>query len=335
MNPKRLIVLLILVALAIGAFATRGFGLLGTTEAARLTLYGNVDIREVELAFRVGGQIEAIPVEEGERVEEGDVLAQLDTRPLEDRIAAAQAQVASAQAELAKRRAGNRPQEIEEARAQLEGARAELVRSREDLERRRPLAETGAISEATLDQTRAAARTAAANVAAAEQRLSLRREGFRAEDIAAAQGQLEGARAQLAGVRTDLEDTVLRAPTTGTILTRAAEPGAIVQPSEPIMTLAIDRPVRVRAYIPEPQLARISPGMEALVHVDGVDRVYRGTIGHISARAEFTPKTVETEDLRTDLVYRLRINIANPDDALRQGQPVTVEVPGARPPAED
>ena len=125
------------------------------------------------------------------------------------------------------------------------------------------------------------------------------------------------------------------ASTDGTVVTRAREPGAIVQPGETVLTLAILRPLRVRAYVAESDLSRIGPGMKVVVSADGNPRRYHGTIGYISPRAEFTPKTVETENLRTDLVYQLRIIVDDPDDALRQGQPVSVSVPGARPKHKD
>src|SRR5690606_32980921 len=101
-----------------------------------------------------------------------------------------------------------------------------------------------------------------------------------------------------------------------------------------VLTLSLSRPLRVRAYVAEPDLSRVAPGMKVTVTADGNPKTYQGTIGYISPRAEFTPKSVETEDLRTDLVYRLRITVENPDDALRQGQPVTVVVPAARPTAD-
>ena len=141
---------------------------------------------------------------------------------------------------------------------------------------------------------------------------------------------MEVAKAQRSGAEVDLSDTRLFARSDGTVITRAQEPGAIVQPGATILTLSISKPMRVRAYIGEPDLTRISPGMAVEVMVDGNLRTYKGTIGYISPQAEFTPKSVETQDLRTDLVYRLRIIVTDPDDALRQGQPVTVRVPDAR-----
>lgn len=326
---------LLIAVLAVLLVVTRGFGLWSRRDDG-LTLYGNVDIRQVDLGFRVPGRIASMPVEEGAHVTAGTRLALLDTRPLDDRLAVADAQVGAAAAELDKRRNGNRPQDIAQARAALAQQQANLAKAREDYERRRPLIATGAISHALFDQTSAAYRATQAQVEAATQALSLQRAGSRREDIAAGAAQLANARAQRASATTDLADAVLVAPSDGTILTRAREPGAIVQAGETVFTLTIDRPVRVRAYVPEPQLGRLAPGMKVTLGTDSGPRTYHGTIGYISPAAEFTPKTVETTSLRSDLVYRLRIVVDDPDNGLRQGQPVTVTVAGtmtgARPP---
>lgn len=328
-SPKRrIVVVVIAVAVVALAFATRGFGLWNAREDG-LTFHGNVDIRQVDLGFRVAGRIAEIPVEEGARVTAGTTLASLDMRPLQDRVAAAKAQIALAEAELARRRNGSRPQEIAQARANLAQQEANLARARADFDRRGPLAASGAVSQALFDQTVAALRAAEAQVEAARQGLSLQQSGSRVEDIDAALAQRENARALLASAETDLHDAVLRAPSDGTLLIRAREPGAIVQPGETVFQLSIDDPVRVRAYVAEPQLARIAPGAAVIVTADGNPKQYRGTVGFISPTAEFTPKTVETESLRNDLVYRLRILVTEADGALRQGQPVTVTLAAA------
>ncbi len=322
-----------LAALLVAGTATRGFGLWAAGTGGVLTMHGNVDIRQVDLGFRVAGRIAAIPFDEGAHVAPGTVLASLDTTPLHDQLAAAEAQVAVAGAEVDKRRSGNRPQDIAQAEAKLADAQAGLAAAKEDFDRRADLVKSGAVSQALFDSTAAKYRSAQAQVTAAQAALSLQRAGYRHEDIASAVATHDQALAQAAKARTDLGDTVLRAPNGGTILTRAREPGAIVQPGETVLTLTIDRPMRVRAYIPEPDLARISPGMAVTVRTDGNDHAYHGTIGSIAPTAEFTPKTVQTEALRSDLVYRVRVIVADPDDALRQGAPVTITVPGARAPA--
>ncbi len=139
------------------------------------------------------------------------------------------------------------------------------------------------------------------------------------------QANLKQAEASLEVANTNLHDTELFAPETGTILARVREPGAVVLQSEPIYTLSILSPVWIRAFVSEPQLGLIYPGMEAEIYTDSLG-VYKGKIGFISPVAEFTPKTVETTSLRTDLVYRIRVYADNPDYGLRQGMPVTVKL---------
>lgn len=318
------------VVLVVLALLARGCGLIGGNGGA-LTLYGNVDVRQVDLAFRVPGRIATIGPEEGDKVKAGDVLAELDKQPLTDMLAASDAQLGVAQAELAKARAGSRPQEIGQAQARLAEAQAGLARAGEDYDRRSSLVKTGAVSQQVFDASQAQFRAAQAHVRAAEQALSLARAGARAEDRDAAAAQAAAARAQRDNARTNLSDADLRAPNAGTVLTRAREPGAIVQPGETVLTLTIDRPMRLRAYVSANDLSRISPGMKVEIRADGNAKAYKGRLAQISPTAEFTPKTVQTEDLRTDLVYRVRVLVDNPDDALRQGQPVTILIPDARP----
>jgi HlyD family secretion protein len=330
MDRKRIAILAGILALVVAALATRGFGLFGPSEDDPLVLYGNVDIREVDMAFRVPGRIDEIAVEEGEQVERGEILATLDTASIEARTGEAEAAVAQARAQLAKLRSGNRPQDIAQARARVAAAEAAAGNAQADYERRQALVEPGAISRSQWARTVAERDRAAAQLAEARQALSLAQAGARQEDIAAAAAQLRAAEAGRRGAQSDLGDTSLVAKSAGTVITRAREPGAIVQPGETVLTLSLGRPLRVRAYVAEPDLSRVAPGMKVAVTADGNPKTYQGTIGYISPRAEFTPRSVETEDLRTDLVYRLRINIENPDDALRQGQPVTIEVPAAQ-----
>lgn len=292
-----------------------------------LTLYGNVDIRQVQLGFRVSGRIAQTLVDEGDAVKAGDVLARLDIKPYEDAVQAAQAQVANARATLDKLVAGPRQAEIDQARAQHDEQVANVKNAEQAFDRSRVLRPAGAISQASLDDAIAARDMATAREAATREALRLLEEGTRPEDIAAGRASLQGAEASLATAETSLSDAELRAPDDGIILSRVREPGAIVGPSDVVYVLSLTKPVWVRAYIAEPSLGAIHPGMMVDVTSDTApNHPYRGRIGFISPVAEFTPKSVETPELRTDLVYRLRIIIDQPDPSLRQGMPVTVRI---------
>jgi HlyD family secretion protein len=157
--------------------------------------------------------------------------------------------------------------------------------------------------------------------------LALAREGFRSEEVNASRAELAAAIAQRKQVETQLADTELFAPNDGVVLARIREPGSIVAVGAPVFTLSLRDPVYVRAYVGEPDLGKLAPGTSVELATDSSNRRYHGQVGYVAPRAEFTPKSVETTDLRTDLVYRLRIVVADADEGLRQGMPVTVSVP--------
>lgn len=331
-NARRVRLVIVVAALAaVVFFAGRAAGWWGAPPDDTPNIYGNVEVRDVELGFRVGGRIAALLVDEGDRITAGQELARLETRPLQDRLAGADARVAAASALVARDAAGNRPQQVREAEAAVTDAEAQLGEARRLHERRGALRERGFISKADFQASQAALTAAAARVEATRAALSLVREGVRAEDRAATRAEADQTVAERRAIATDLGDTVLRAPSTGQILTRVRETGAIVQPGEIVYTVALTQPVRVRAYVAEPDLPKVKPGMRVTVRADGLAKAFPATVGYISPVAEFTPRTVQTEEQRTDLVYRLRLTVDDPRNELRQGQPVTVTLaPGAR-----
>ncbi len=240
-----------------------------------ITVYGNVDVRQVDLGFRVFGRVVQLLHEEGDWVKPGDLLAVMEKKPYTDQVIEAQASIASIEASL-------------ENEAKMLQRRADLIGSR-------------SVSQEDLDTVFSNFRVLKAN--------------------------LEQAQAALAIAQKNVQDTDVFAPTEGTILTRIREPGSIVNPGEPVYTLSIASPVWIRAFISERELGLVTPGMPAEVHTDTPGgKVYKGTVGFISPVSEFTPKTVETTQLRTDLVYRIRVYADNPDLGLRQGMPVTVKL---------
>lgn len=239
----------------------------------------------------------------------------------------AQAQAASQRATLAKVEAGPRAAEIAQAKAALAEQEATLVNAEQSYTRSFQLRPSGTVSQGGLDQAVAARDAALARVNAAKEALALLQEGSRKEDIAAAKASVEAAEANLASAKTTEADTVLVAPADGIILSRVRERGAILAPNDMAYVLSLAKPVWIRAFIAETDLGRIHTGMTVAVSSDTAPgKAYQGRIGFISPVAEFTPKTVETPELRTDLVYRLRIVVDEPDTALLQGMPVTVRL---------
>jgi len=324
-RTRVLIVAVLVAAIAVaGAFWS---SLVDEGSSNELTLYGNVDIREVELAFRVAGRLESMQFDEGDSVEAGETVAAIDPVPYQQALAVAAARVGQAQANLDRLESGSRPQEIARARAAVSEAQAAYDNARREFERQNGLLESGASSQRTVDAARSRRDETAARLASAEEALALAEAGFRDEDIAAAEADLAAAIAQRAQSETQLEDTRLVAPSRGTLIARIREPGSMLAAGMAVYSLSLRDPVYVRAYIDEPHLGRIAPGMPVTITTDSSDTSYQGEIGFISPRAEFTPRSVETTELRTDLVYRLRIVVPASDEGLRQGMPVTVHVP--------
>lgn len=301
--------------------------------SAPLTLYGNVDIREVQLAFQDAGRIRALPVDEGARVAAGQVVAELDPTRYQLELQRLNGEVAAQTQVLARLRQGSRPQEVARARAAAASARASLADAATQLARKQQLRTVNRISVQEVDTARTRVETLQANLKAAEEEVSLVVEGPRQEDIAAAEASLAALAAARDLAAQRLEDTRLLAPAAGVIRTRILEPGAMAAPGAPVFTLALTDPLWVRAYISEPDLGLVHEGMRAEVRTDTLpDKTYQGWVGFISSTAEFTPKTVETTELRTKLVYRARIFVCDPQEELRLGMPVTVTLqPGARP----
>jgi len=294
----------------------------------RLRLYGNVDIRQVQLAFNGSERIAALLVEEGDRVNAGQLLARLDTQRLEPKAASRQAQVQAQREAVARLEAGNRPEEVRKAKADLEAARADLEIAELTYKRVTDLTTQGVDTQQRKDDARAALNVAKAREAAAKETCDLMVLGPRKEDIAAAKATLQAYEADLALARRELADAQLYAPTNGVIRNRIMEPGDMASPQKPVFTLALDNPVWVRAYVPETDLGKIRTGMKAEVTTDSFPgKTYSGWIGFVSPTAEFTPKTVETTEVRAKLVYEVRVFVSNPQGELRLGMPAEVIVP--------
>jgi HlyD family secretion protein len=351
-------------------------------------LYGNVDLRQVQLAFNNSERIAAVLVQEGDRVGRGQVLARLDTSRLEPQVAQAEAQVAAqrqvverlhhgnrpeeiaqARAQLAAQqsivdrlRNGSRPEEIAQARANVAAARAEAANARLRYQRLKNLStvrlpdqtQVQAVSQEDLDDAKAAWDEAEAKltvnqkalelavigprpeeITENEARLALNRKalelaviGPRPEEIAQAEAQLQANQAQLAFLKQQLADTQLVAPADAVVRTRLLEPGEMSSPQRPVFSLAIIDPKWVRVHVSEPDLGKVRPGMAGSVVVDSFPaRHFEGWVGFISPVAEFTPKAVQTEELRTSLVYEVRVFVKDPSDELRLGMPATVSFP--------
>ena len=296
--------------------------------ATAVVAYGAIDIRQSQLAFNNNDRINRILVQEGDRVTKGQLLAELDTTRLQASADKASADADAARNTLSRLRNGSRPEEIDQARANLAAAQATEANDRINLERASKLLANNFEFQQNRDNAEQALKVATANRAFAEKALALAIEGPRWEDIKVAELQLRSAEAALAFARQQLTDARLYAPADGVIEDRILEPGDMASPSQPVLTLDLTNPVYARAYLPEKQLGRIRPGMRAYVESDAFPgERFPAWVGFISTTAEFTPKTVETTEVRTELVYRMHVYACNVDDRLRLGAPVTVVIP--------
>ena len=292
---------------------------------ADLVLQGNVEVRQVNLGFKVAGRIKALHVDEGTTVIEGQPLATLDKVYFEDTIAQLRAQRDQQKANVAKMEVGNRPEEIAQAEASVAEREATVANAKIALERAETLLKSATGTRKAYDDALAARLQVTAQLNSARQGLILMKAGFRKEDIEAARAQLANSEAALQIAKRQFIDAELLAPNAGVILTRVREAGAIVNSGETVFVLSLTTPVWIRTYVSEIDLGRIKPGQEVVIKTDtpGLSPM-KGRIGFISATAEFTPKTVETRELRTALVFRIRIVADDPAGVLRQGMPVTV-----------
>ncbi|WP_414041887.1 efflux RND transporter periplasmic adaptor subunit [Acidithiobacillus sp. M4-SHS-6] len=293
----------------------------------QLTVYGNIDIRQIQAAFNDSGRLRDLRVQEGDRVSKGQLLAEMDPVRFQDVVDRDAARVAAQEQVLARLLAGSRPEEIAEARAETVAAEASLSNAEITWKRQQLLAAEQYVPRQNLDNAAAALKRARANLDHAQQALSLAVRGPRKQDIAAARQQLQADRAALSLAQRELADTRLYAPDTGVVQDRILEPGDMASPQTPVFTLALDNPVWVRAYLPEKALGKVRLGMKASIYSDSFpNKTFSGWVGFISPTAEFTPKTVQTTELRTELVYRMRVYACNPEHQLRLGMPVTVHI---------
>jgi HlyD family secretion protein len=283
---------------------------------------GNIETTEVDVGFKISGRIVSLLLQEGDWVENGKILAKLDDEDLRHRFELAKATLNSAQAKLNKLLAGSRPEELREAEAALHQAQFDLENKQAHYERMKVLFEGHVIPKETLDNAEAVYKIAKATVQRATENYKLVKEGPRKEDIEDAKAQVEQARASLKLAETQLSYTVLNSPLSGVVLVKSSEMGEVVNPGTSIITLADLENVWLKAYIPETDLSKVKWGQEVIVTTDlRPKKEYKGKISFISSQAEFTPKSIQTEKDRVTLVYRIKVDIPNPDRELKPGMP--------------
>ena len=327
---KKLVILLVLLAAA-GTAAWLIYRKTPSGPEDKAVLYGNVDLRQVDLAFLISERIDSVLVDEGDTVVPGQKLATLETVRLRQAADEARQIAEAARQNYLRVKNGPRAEEIAQARANVQAAEATLNNAGMRSKRLEALAETKSISRQEADDAVASRQVAAANLDVARKQLELLLAGSREEDVAQALAQYNQAKASLTIREQNLKDVVRN---------RILEKGDMASPQKPVYNISLNHTKWVRAYLTESQLGKVKPGFSATVRNDSFpDTGFKGTVGFISSVAEFTPKNVETPDLRTALVYEVRIIVDDPDNRLRLGAPATVTIPldqnaGTQPPEQ-
>jgi HlyD family secretion protein len=325
---RRILVVILLVIIAVGAGVWLWQLHKNKKSGTELVLYGNVDIRQVQLAFNGNERIATILVKEGDKVKKGRLLATLEAQRLEAVVRSKEAQVAMQQQVVDRLVAGSRPEEIRKDQADVEAAAAEAHVAELNEQRIRNLLQKDEVSQQQADDAKANLNAAQARLKSAKEVLKLAIAGPRKEDIAAAKATLNAYKADLTLAHRELADANLYAPADGIIENRLLEPGDMASPQQPVLTLALTELLWVRAYISETDLGKIRLGMTAEVRTDSYPgKCYQAWVGFISPTAEFTPKSVETAEVRTKLVYQVRVFVQNPHEELRLGMPAVVTIP--------
>ena len=290
-----------------------------------IDLSGTVDAREVALAFQVGGRLLSLHVDEGDAVKRGQPIAELDPVDYQLALQRAQAEAASAKMVLAALQAGTRPQALRVAEAAVVQAQSELQFADAELKRTTSLAPQQLASQEQLDQTQLRYNVASSALDQSRHNLDLLREGARREDIERARADLAARQAALASAQRMLDYNKLITPVDGVISLRMVEAGQVVGAGQAVLRVTELSKPWVRTYLRESDLARVKLGQPAKVHVDGLpDKTFEGRLSFISPEAEFTPKTVETRELRVDLVYLVKVEVDNPNGLLKVGMPADV-----------
>ena len=272
--------------------------------------------------------IKSILVEEGDFVKAGQPVAEQETDTLKIEIEQAKAAEQAAYQTYLALKNGSRPEDIAKAEAAVLVAQSRLHLAQKDFERVDGIFKSTkgqGVSKQSLDTQSSQLQVAKNELFSAQKSLELAKIGPRAEDVARAYAQWQQTKAQVAQLELKLKQSTLYAPLDTTVRSRLLQPGDMASAQVPVLALAINSPKWVRAYVNEVNLGKIKPGQQAYVTIDAYpNEKIPGHVGFISSVAEFTPKTVQTPDLRTNLVYEVRILVDDKENHLRLGMPATV-----------
>jgi len=324
-KPLKIILILVVISLAL---IIRYFTSSSNTDKSALKLYGNIDIRQVSLSFHDPEHIVKMTVKEGDSVNKGQLLAVQDLLRFQYAIDSAEAKTEAQRQVVSRLVTGSRPEDIRKAQNDVQAAEADVIYDRKEYDRMKKLVKRRLTSVESVDHARSKLDADRQKLQALKELYDLAVIGPRKEDINEAKALLKANESALKLTQKVWQDAHLYAPSKGIIEDRILEPGDMADNHSPVYTLALIDPVWARVYVPENQLGQLKYGLAAQISTDSYPgKVYDGWVGFISPTAEFTPKTVETPELRTSLVYQVRVYACNPQNELRLGMPVTVQIP--------
>lgn len=319
---RALLIALLLAAVGAGTIWSHPQWFGKRTAENELKLSGNIEAHESLVSFKVMGRIIELPVDEGMSLKTGDLVSRLDSADYRRQVGIDRATTLVRERQLALGLAGSRVQDIEAGRQAVIDAQAALDQQRKDFARYQALYEKDEIAGQTRDDAAIAVIRAQAALKRAQEMYSELLEGTRKEELAVDRSMVRAAQQDLDMSSIRLSYTTLRAPFTGVVLVREAELGEVVSPGAPVVTLADLDHIWLRVYLPETDLGKVRWGQEVQIRTDTYPgKVYHGRVSVIASDAEFTPKSVQTEQERVTLVYRLKIDVENPNYELKPGMP--------------
>jgi HlyD family secretion protein len=289
---------------------------------------GYVEASTVQIRTKVPGTVLNLAFVEGQRVEKGAVLAQLDTVDLSLALTAARAERDQARADLRLRLAGSRVEEVREAAALEARAAAEFEAADRDLARMQALLDRGSGTTKARDDARAQRDQAAAARDAAHEQFLRRKNGSRPEEIEAARARAAAGDARVAQLGQQLKDARITSPLEGVVTERLTEPGELLAGGASVCAVVDLRHSWLTVYVSEGDLSRIRVGQPATVTTGGGEQ-RSGTLTFVSDRAEFTPRNVQTREERARLVYKLKITLPNEDSLFKPGMPAEAILPAS------
>lgn len=292
----------------------------GDSDNGRILASGYVEATEVRVSTKIGGTLEVLNFDEGDRIEAGQEIGRIDTVDLELELDAARAERAAADADLRLRRSGYRAEDVAEAEARERQAEADLAAAERDLQRMQALLDAGSGTEKSRDDALARRDVARAVLDAARERLQKLRAGFRPEEIDAASARLAAADARIAKIRQNLRDAVVASPLSGLVTSKLVERGELLPAGAALVVVTDLADAWLNIYVSEPDLGRIRLGQQTEVRTDD-GQVRTGSVSFIASQAEFTPKNVQTRDERVKLVFKVKVVLKNQDGLFKPGMP--------------